>query len=65
MTYEDYIRYFTTFEICKVKDDYLYTSTPLKHLAPNHHSFVTFMITDEGEYYFTICQKDRRQFHNT
>jgi hypothetical protein len=25
---------------------------------------ISFLILTPGEYYFTVCQKDKRQFHN-
>jgi hypothetical protein len=65
MTFEDYVRHFTTFELCKYNKDYLYSSKSLKHEGTRHHSLVKLMVEYPGEYYFTVCQKDKRQFHNT
>ena len=65
MTFEDFVRHFTTFELCKYNRDYVYSSKSLKHEGTRHHSLVKLMVEYSGEYYFTVCQKDKRQFHNT
>ena len=65
MTYEDYVRNFTTFEICKINDKYIYSSKKVKHSLEKNYSLIKFMVHEPGEYYFTVCQKDRRQYHNT
>jgi hypothetical protein len=44
MTFEDYVRHFTTFELCKYNKDYLYSSKSLKHEGTRHHSFVKLMV---------------------
>lgn len=64
MAYEDYISYFTSLEVCKINDAYKYSSLKTKQSAEENHSIIKFLIEVPGKYYFTVCQKDKRQYHN-
>ncbi len=64
MKFEDFLQHFTTFEVCKVNDSYFYTYHKCKQDVDQNFSFVKLLIQYEGEYYFTLCQKDKRCFHN-
>ena len=55
MQYEDFLKYFTTFEVCRINDSYFYTYHKCKQDPGQKFSFIKLLIQYEGEYYFTLC----------
>jgi hypothetical protein len=55
MQYEDFLKYFTTFEVCRINDSYFYTYHKCKQESGQKFSFIKLLIQYEGEYYFTLC----------
>ncbi len=64
MKFDDFYKYFTSFEVCRVNDSFIYTYRKFKQENGQKFSFIKLLIQYEGEYYFTICQKDKRCFHS-
>ena len=61
MSYEDFSKYFTDIQICRVHDDYSYSSHRFT-ASPKNASFLRFTVAKEGHYYITINQKSKRHF---
>ena len=61
MSYEDFSTYFTDVQICRVHDDYEYSSFRFP-ADPSHPTYIRFTIAKEGHYYITLNQKSKRHF---
>ena len=64
MSFEDFCKYFSDVQICRVHDDYNY-SHHKTHVDPNHAVYVRFTIEKAGHYYITINQKSKRFFQES
>jgi calpain-15 len=63
MAFNDFVKYFSDVQICKIHDDYHYTS--LRCTANyKHASFLKMIVRTEGKYYITINQESKRH-HNS
>mmetsp|Transcript_25851 Transcript_25851/g.22773 ORF Transcript_25851/g.22773 Transcript_25851/m.22773 type:complete len:121 (+) Transcript_25851:1473-1835(+) len=60
MSYEDFVKYFSDIQVCRVHDDYHYawkkSNTDNKHAA-----YFKFNITNPGHYYLTVNQESKRK----
>lgn len=61
MPFDEFIRYFSDFQICYYIDSYKYSSTR-QETENNMHCYFTFSVKAEGEYYFTLNQQNKRFF---
>lgn len=64
MTFEDFCKYFTDVQICRVHDDYQY-SVHKTNVDPRHAVYLRFTINKTGHHYITINQKSKRFFKET
>ena len=61
MTFKDYCKYFSDCQICYYHDGYKYSAIN-KSSATNDTVYFRFSVGTEGEYYFSINQKNKRMF---
>jgi len=59
MPYEEFLKYYSDVQICKVHDDYSYTSTRVK-TDSQHAKFFKMTIPKTGKYYLTVNQHSKR-----
>jgi hypothetical protein len=59
MPYEDFLKYYSDVQICKVHDDYRYTSL---RVNTNHKNakFFKMSVVKEGKYYISVNQHSKR-----
>ena len=63
MGYEDFCKYFTDIQICRIHDDYEYSAHKFT-ADPRHAVYIRFTIEKKGHHYITINQKSKRFFKN-
>ena len=61
MSFDDFRKYFSDVQICRVHDDYKYSAHRFT-VEANHASYIRFTIHEKGHYYITINQKSKRHF---
>ncbi|CAG9328628.1 unnamed protein product [Blepharisma stoltei] len=58
MSYEDFMDYFSNLLVCRINDDYAYSSIKLKQ-HKNAHNVVRIAVPQDGTYYLSANQKDK------
>jgi hypothetical protein len=61
MPWEDFLNYFEDLQICYYHDGYKYSAQKFKS-KKNEIIFLKFTLKEEGEYYFSVNQKNQRFF---
>lgn len=61
MPFDEFISYFSDFQVCYYMDNFQYSSSRYE-TEKNQHCYFTFFILEEGEYYFTLNQQNKRFF---
>ena len=62
MSLDDFRRYFNRVQICKVHDEFVYSSVQVDHSAQNWSVFILRLEQDSSELYLNVSQKDQRFF---
>jgi len=60
MAFEDFLKYFSDVQICKVHDEYTYKALRVK-ASPNHATYFKLTVKKAGHYYLTANQESKRK----
>jgi len=59
MTYEDFLKYYSDVQVCKIHDDYKYTSLRV-NTDHTHAKFFKMTVPKDGKYFTTVNQQSKR-----
>jgi len=59
MPFEDFLEYYSDVQICKVHDDYSYTSVRV-NTDHKHGKVFKMQVNKEGKYYISVNQQSKR-----
>jgi len=59
MPYEEFLKYYSDVQICKIHDDYKYTSLRV-NTDHTHAKFFKMTVAKDGKYYLTVNQHSKR-----
>lgn len=65
MPFEEFDKIFSDFQVCFYHDDYKYSCIRMEETVKHHHYYFKIDIKEEGVYYFTLNQINKRFYPKT